>query len=594
MQVIKPIFLYSFLILVLFSAANRSRAQQADCLQPVWFDEFDTNGAPSADRWAYDLGGGGWGNNELQTYTDNRSNSWIENGRLFIQAVKTNGNWTSARLVTRQKGDWLYGRIEVKAKLPIGKGTWPAIWMLPTDWEYGGWPASGEIDIMEHVGYDPGVIHGTVHTEAYYHSIGTQKGASTTVPDAQSAFHVYAIEWEPDKIKWYIDDQLYFTFNNEHKTYKEWPFDKRFHLLLNIAVGGNWGAAQGIDPNLTEATMEIDYVRIYKPKLPKPVITGPAIRVRNQVGEYAVDPVEGASYFWHLPEGVSIVNGEGTARITVQWNDVPGDLLLEIRTACETVFSDAFHVDYQFKPESEQLEIHPANFNGELLWKASPGNGNTIDLYHAGHILTVDFQVPVPSMNAFISYDFNGIADLSDHGQMTFDLQVDPNNPPVNLRIDLLDINGNINLSQIFKISQFAADGLYHPYSHEFKERDDGAFRLDQIRQIRIYINTGDAGQSSGGTFQLKNLILQAPDPLPDVPGDETSWIVFPNPAHRQITIQSIDEIRQIQLFSSSGQLVLTKPVAPVKNYQITLGAFIPGVYFLKVNQERAKKIIIY
>ena len=170
------------------------------------------------------------------------------------------------RLVTRLKGDWLYGRVEVKAKLPDGRGMWPAIWMLSTDWAYGGWPASGEIDIMENVGYNPYVIVASAHTESYNHTIGTQKSATTTVATCYSDFHVYALEWEVTEYRVYVDDNLYFTFKNEGTGYKVWPFDKRFHLLLNVAVGGNWGGAQGIDNTIFPRTMVVDYVRVYQKK----------------------------------------------------------------------------------------------------------------------------------------------------------------------------------------------------------------------------------------------------------------------------------------------------------------------------------------
>jgi len=233
----------------------------------VWSDEFDYTGLPNSAKWNYDVGGSGWGNNELQYYTENRAeNARVENGHLIIEARKESyggNNYTSARLITKGKGDWLYGKIEVKAKLPGGTGAWPAIWMLPTDWEYGGWPASGEIDIMEYVGYDPGVVHGTVHTEAYNHMLGTQKGAHTNVSDAETAFHVYSLTWAPDKIEIFVDDTKYFTFFAQGD-YKTWPFDKRFHLLLNIAVGGNWGGAQGIDDNIFPIRMEVDYVKVYQ------------------------------------------------------------------------------------------------------------------------------------------------------------------------------------------------------------------------------------------------------------------------------------------------------------------------------------------
>jgi beta-glucanase (GH16 family) len=241
----------------------------------VWSDEFDYSGLPDTAKWGYDVGGHGWGNQELQYYTRRRKeNARVENGKLIIEARRDgpqSNMYTSARLVSKGKGDWTYGRFEVRTKLPSGRGTWPAIWMLPSLKNYGdgGWPDNGEIDIMEHVGFDPDVIHASVHTRAYYHSIRTQKTAKIKVPTARAGFNVYAVEWTPEEIRWYVNDQHYFTFRNERLTdratdYKQWPFDKRFHLILNIAVGGTWGGAQGVDDSIWPQRMEVDYVRIYQ------------------------------------------------------------------------------------------------------------------------------------------------------------------------------------------------------------------------------------------------------------------------------------------------------------------------------------------
>lgn len=234
---------------------------------PTWADEFDYTGLPSPSKWDYDLGGGGWGNNELEYYTNSTKNASVADGKLTISALKESmggREYTSARLVTRNKGDFLYGRFEIKAKLPGGRGTWPAIWMLPTDWAYGAWPKSGEIDIMEHVGYDPNVVHISTHSEAYYFKINTQKTATRQVPTASSAFHLYRVDWTPFAVRGYIDDEKIFEMVNEGRGYQVWPFDKRFHLLLNVAVGGDWGGAKGIDNDSFPNKMEIDYVRVYK------------------------------------------------------------------------------------------------------------------------------------------------------------------------------------------------------------------------------------------------------------------------------------------------------------------------------------------
>ena len=240
----------------------------------VWSDEFNYSGLPDPSKWDYEVGGGGWGNDEQQYYTSQRKeNARVENGKLIIEARQERWigrDYTSARLVSKGKGDWTYGRFEASARLPSGNGTWPAIWMMPSLNSYGkGWPDNGEIDLMEHVGFDPNVVHATVHTRKYYHSIGTQKTDTISVPTATSDYNVYAIEWTPDEIRWYVNGNHYFTFKNERLTnekadFREWPFDKPFYLILNIAVGGAWGGQRGIDKSIWPQRLEVDYVRVYQ------------------------------------------------------------------------------------------------------------------------------------------------------------------------------------------------------------------------------------------------------------------------------------------------------------------------------------------
>ena len=266
-QVITILVGISLLSITLQSSA------QTNFKKLVWSDEFNYTGVPDSSKWDYDLGQGcpqncGWGNNELQYYTKARvSNAEVKNGHLFIRAIKETyegARFTSARLVTRNKGDWKYGRIEVRAKLPSGRGMWPAIWMLPTDWKYGGWPNSGEIDIMENVGYWPDTVFGTIHSASYNGMLGTQKSKGLAASTYSSEFHVYSIEWNENEISFFIDGKRYNYFPNEKAGFEKWPFDQRFHLLLNIAVGGNWGGKYGVDESIFPQTMEIDYVRIYQ------------------------------------------------------------------------------------------------------------------------------------------------------------------------------------------------------------------------------------------------------------------------------------------------------------------------------------------
>lgn len=237
--------------------------------QLVWSDEFNYAGLPDTSKWGYDVGGNGWGNKELQYYTQNRpENARVENGTLIITARKENyigASYTSARLLTRQKMSWTYGKFEIGAKLPKGRGTWPALWLLSAHQPLK-WPDDGEIDIMEEVGFDPGRIHGTIHTQYYNHLLGTQKSNNILVPSAADSFHVYSIEWTPLKIDWRVDGQKYFTYANDQQGTGSWPFNDRFFLIMNIAIGGGWGGQQGVDDSIFPQSMLIDYVRVYQRK----------------------------------------------------------------------------------------------------------------------------------------------------------------------------------------------------------------------------------------------------------------------------------------------------------------------------------------
>jgi beta-glucanase (GH16 family) len=239
----------------------------------IWSDEFEVDGLPDATKWKYDVGGLGWGNSEAQYYTEDRlENARIENGVLIIEARKDGwprntrnptNDYTSARLVSKGSGDWLYGRIEVRAKLPAGMGTWPAIWMLSTGQEYGGWPRSGEIDIMEHVGWNMGTVHGSLHSIGRNWLTGNYPTGSIFLMDVDIAFHVYSIDWTPSAITFSIDGSPFFSEPNPGTGWEDWPFDQPFHLILNVAVGGTWGGQMGIDPDIWPQRMEVDYVRVY-------------------------------------------------------------------------------------------------------------------------------------------------------------------------------------------------------------------------------------------------------------------------------------------------------------------------------------------
>jgi beta-glucanase (GH16 family) len=234
----------------------------------VWSDEFTYVGLPDSTKWDYEEGY--IRNNEKQYYTKNRlQNARVENGLLVIEAHKEKFkefDYTSASINTKGKAHFKYGRFEVKAKVPTGVGTWPAIWMLGTNMDKVGWPTCGEIDIMENVGFNQNMIHGNIHTKSYNHTIGTGKGDKRKVSEPYENFYIYAIEWFENRIDFYINDEKYFSFKNEGTGVKTWPFDQEFYLLINLAIGGAWGGQEGIDDSIFPQKYFIDYVRIYSKK----------------------------------------------------------------------------------------------------------------------------------------------------------------------------------------------------------------------------------------------------------------------------------------------------------------------------------------
>jgi hypothetical protein len=235
-------------------SGNEFQSQFTDL---IWEDDFETAGAPDSNNWTYDLGDGGWGNGEDQTYTNDSSNVIVEDGMLKINAIKdAQGNYTSARLKSENLFEFTYGRVEVRAKLPASQGTWPAIWMLGANFDTVGWPTCGEIDIMEQKGQDKNTVLATVHHPAV--SPGAGDSASTSLPTSTTEFHNYTVEWTDSKLTFLVDDFVYHEVNNDLTL----PFNADFFLILNIAMGGTLGG--DIDPNFNQDSMEIEYVRVYQ------------------------------------------------------------------------------------------------------------------------------------------------------------------------------------------------------------------------------------------------------------------------------------------------------------------------------------------
>lgn len=238
----------------------------------TWSDEFNSGSAPDPSKWKFAMGGNGWGNKELEYYTSRRQNARVRHGNLEIIARKESytgqdgvkRDYTSARLITSGKFEQAYGRFEARIKIPYGQGVWPAFWLLGADDKQVGWPRCGEIDIMENIGREPSTVHGTIHGPGYSGGKGIGAPYSLTSGRFADDFHVYAVEWQPDEIRFYVDDHLYATRKpSDLPPGTKWVYDHPFYILLNFAVGGAWPG----NPDATTSfpqTMFIDYVRVYK------------------------------------------------------------------------------------------------------------------------------------------------------------------------------------------------------------------------------------------------------------------------------------------------------------------------------------------
>lgn len=349
-------------------------ASAQSCPVILWADEFD-GASLDLNKWSYQLGDGcsegicGWGNNELETYQE--ENVTVSDGSLKIEAREQrvkNKNYTSGRIRTLNKGEWTHGRFEARIRLTQGQGIWPAFWMLPTDEVYGGWPQSGEIDIMENVGHQPDVTHGTIHYGDPFP--GNQNtGASFRLNSGVFAdgFHEFAIEKEPGVIRWFVDDVLFSTKTTDDTDPFNWPFDERFHFILNVAVGGNWPGS----PDATTVfpqVLEVDYVRVYDGIAP--YIAGDRVVAHQEAGvTYVVgNAPSGSSFTWSVPSGATIASGQGTASIVVDWGASGGTVTAQVTSICgaenlaidvavEQPFAREFSFENFDEPENLTLDL---------------------------------------------------------------------------------------------------------------------------------------------------------------------------------------------------------------------------------------------
>ena len=251
------------------AAAEKPAYNAPDGYTLVWQDEFDSGNELNSQDWTHEVKSAGWVNHELQNYVNHKTPGGdlvteVRNGKLRITCLKENGKIYSGRVYAQQKTGWKYGYIEASIKLPKGKGTWPAFWMMPVNFR--SWPADGEIDIMEEVGYHPDYVSSSLHANAHVHSNNTQVTHEMKCEGAEGEFHTYAILWTSSNITTYVDGKVQLSYDNRGLGRDDWPYDDPFYVILNLAWGGDWGGAQGVDESVLPVTMEVDYVRVFQKK----------------------------------------------------------------------------------------------------------------------------------------------------------------------------------------------------------------------------------------------------------------------------------------------------------------------------------------
>lgn len=594
-------------------------ASQAQCLELVWSDEFTTNGAPNPAFWSYDLGtgDGGWGNREVQVYTSNSQNVRVSDGRLIIDAIKgANGTWTSARVKTQGKFNFTYGKIAFRAKLPEGSGTWPALWMLGEDITSVSWPACGEIDVMEHVGKDPGKIHGSLHTPSSFGA--TVNTRTTIVNDFATEFHDYEVIWDENQITFLVDGNAYYTYNPVVKNADTWPFNDDFFIIMNIAMGGNFGSdpqyesgnlRNGIDPNLTSARMEVDYVRVYQ-EIEDISISGETAVQQSASGlTYTIPNLAEATFNWSVPADATIVSGQGTNSIRVNWGASIGEVSVEAIGQCAT-YNASLTVTPSATPTGASFALDDFNNENHDRWTPEAGNGNSFALTETNGELKVEYNVTAPTQNPRLTLNLEQLVDLSTYTKMRVRARTSNSSGTVAMRIDLFDNTGTAtNASPVFRLEPLVDNGEYAIYEYDFADDWESSSPVSgalvdptNIAGLHLYINYGIFGSPGQDSvwFDFIEMVNPQVSSLPTILPAETVR-VSPNPSSGlfQITLQSADfnhEELLLQVFDIQGKMLqMERWRATNQHFELNLRDRAPGIYFLKIKTQAGivtKKLI--
>lgn len=610
--------LYTTVILIAYAFTGYSQ-----CTELVWADEFNGTSL-DLTKWAFQNGNGcpelcGWGNGELQNYTSDAENLKVENGNLVITVVKENSNgsqFTSSKLRTLGLHSWTYGRFEARIKMPLGTGLWPAFWMLSDN---NNWPMTGEIDIMEYRGDRPRETHGTLHYGSPWPNNQWDGNSYTHTESLADDFHVYAVEWEENEIRWYFDDVLFKRETkspnslNPQSTNDAWPWDENFYMILNLAVGGGFTGNPTVDQiQLTKPTLEVDYVRIYNGSASDQlVISGPSKIMTSEIANFSVPEIEGATYDWNTGTGI-IMSSNNTPGMTLSWDEAQlAEISVTISgSACEAyngVFTktvevinpDCFRIFNNFDDVEETSLAHSSGTYSKVnnLAPNTVNNSSTVLRYSR----SPDAQYDVFFMDDALLLDGNYYENLEFGFEMDLYTTV-----PVGTRVELQIAStanwqdawptgrhtvyaATTSTSGSWETLQFALAQTGDPNRISFEESLDrmillfnpnsftnGIYFIDNIRQIPLSTSACTITSSDKKS--------------------EVEFKVYPLPANKILTIEAINKnmTAQAVIMDLNGKTVADNMIHGKGEFVVS--DLNPGIYFLKISGESGisvRKIII-
>lgn len=579
---------------------------QAQCPNLVWSDEFSGTSL-DLTKWNYQTGDGcaegicGWGNNELQTYR--QENVEVSDGVLKIIAKAENvdgKNYTSGRITTRNKGDFTYGRFEASIKLPAANGLWPAFWTLSTNEPYGGWPQSGEIDIMEFVANKPEEILGTIH---YGNPFPQNQFKSTyyTIQEGEfpDDYHDFAVEWEEGEIRWFIDDVLYAVKNPGDLGPFRWPFDQDMYLILNVAVGGNLGGT--VFSNLLPDAMEVDYVRVYdgfKPYLEGvQSVENRAENVSFKVSQLSAD----VAVNWTVPDGATIVNGQGTNQLIVSFGDQSGEVTATFNDGCQdrsisnyVKVAPPFARTFSFENFDDQGTATLNFLTGTLSEVSNPApdevnNSSIVGQYVRNSAEQYDR----------IIYDVSGFGSAANYldGSKKIYLDVYTSAPVgTEILLQLETANSENNDYPVGRHSRWVAkveeNNSWHRLVFSLLDRPDQSASNFAISKLVLLF---DSDSNSGGTYYFDNLDSYSPMAVTSNERIKVSQEIqiFPNPAEDEINFKLPENntIDFVEIFTLNGQRVLRQRIQ-ASQYNLNIGHLEKGTYLFKATDMDGKVFV--